>query len=114
MNDKNAAARSTNHSPEEIRDFIVRNYPDLANARGMSIGLLGNIYRVVVTDGVHVNHTLKIDPRSIDEDRANSQSQKSKKALKATAASIRPKNLAPKRSAKQRTLLQEQEPDIER
>lgn len=58
------------HSDKEIGDYIARNYPELkANTVGMSVGVLGGNYRVVVTDSQHVNHTLKIDPKEIDADR---------------------------------------------
>lgn len=57
------------HSPEEIRDYIVRNYPELANGRGMSIGVLGGRYRVAVTDSQDITHTIKIDPKQIDAER---------------------------------------------
>ena len=58
------------HSHKEIGDYVARNYPELkGNTVGMSIGLLGGNYRVIVTDTQHVNHTLKIDPKEIDADR---------------------------------------------
>jgi hypothetical protein len=56
------------HSPEDIRDYIVRNYPQLANASSMSIGVLGGHYRIAIVDSQHVNHTVNIDPKHIDAD----------------------------------------------
>jgi hypothetical protein len=57
------------HSQKEIGDYIARNYPELkGNTVGMSIGVLGGNYRVIVTDTQHVDHTLKIDPKKIDAD----------------------------------------------
>ncbi len=57
------------HSREEIREYIARNYPELANARSVSIGLLGSVYRVAITDSQRVDHTIHIDPKEIDADR---------------------------------------------
>jgi hypothetical protein len=57
------------HSPEEISDYIARNYPEFANASSMSIGALGGIYRIGIIDSQHVNHTINIDPKHIDADR---------------------------------------------
>jgi hypothetical protein len=59
------------HPPEEIRDYISRNYPELANASSMSIGVLGNRYRIAIIDSQHVNHTIDIDPKHIDADEKN-------------------------------------------
>ncbi len=46
-------------TPEEIRAFIDEEYPELAG-RQISIGLLGNHYRVIVKDAVHILHTIHI------------------------------------------------------
>ena len=52
----------TNHplaTPEEIRAFIDKEYPELTGGR-ISIGLLGDHYRVVVEDTSCVLHTIHI------------------------------------------------------
>jgi hypothetical protein len=46
-------------SPEEIRAFVEKEYPQFTGGR-ISIGLLGDHYRVVVEDASHVLHTLHI------------------------------------------------------
>jgi hypothetical protein len=64
-----ATQEGEHHSPKEIGDYIARNYPELKGSTvGMSIGVTGGNYRVIVTDAQHVNHTLKIDPKEIDAD----------------------------------------------
>jgi hypothetical protein len=65
--DKEPDGNKCNHPPEKIRDYIVENYPVFANASGINIGVLGNHYRVIVTDSQKVNHTLHIDPQEIDQ-----------------------------------------------
>ena len=52
----------TNQPPasrEEIREFVEKEYPALTAGR-ISIGLLGDHYRVVVEDASHVRHTIHI------------------------------------------------------
>ena len=44
---------------EEIRAFVEKEYPELTGGR-ISIGLLGDHYRVVVEDASHVLHTIRI------------------------------------------------------
>jgi hypothetical protein len=64
-----ARQEGEHHSPEEIRDYIFRNYTDLeGNTAGISIGVLGGNYRVIVIDTQDVRDTLKIDPKDIDAD----------------------------------------------
>ena len=46
-------------SREEIRAFVEKEYPELTGGR-ISIGLLGDHYRVVVEDASHVLHTIHI------------------------------------------------------
>ena len=46
-------------SRKEIRAFAEKEYPELTGGR-ISIGLLGNHYRVVVEDDSHVLHTIHI------------------------------------------------------
>ncbi len=65
------------HSPEEIRDYVVRNYPELANGKGMSIGVLGGFYRLAITDSQDILLTLHVDPKDIDADRKKNLSDKS-------------------------------------
>jgi hypothetical protein len=51
------------HSRAEIWDYVLSNYPALAAAKDMSIGVVGGIYRVAVVDGVDGIHTIRIDPK---------------------------------------------------
>ncbi|HXT40668.1 MAG TPA: hypothetical protein VN887_11705 [Candidatus Angelobacter sp.] len=44
---------------EEIRAFVEEEYPELTGGR-ISIGLVGDYYRVVVEDASHVLHTIHI------------------------------------------------------
>jgi hypothetical protein len=44
---------------EEIRAFVEKEYPELTGGR-ISIGLLGDSYRVVVEDASHVLRTIHI------------------------------------------------------
>lgn len=46
-------------SHEEIRAFVEKEYPELTGGK-ISIGLLGDRYRVVVKDASHVSHTIHI------------------------------------------------------
>jgi hypothetical protein len=46
-------------SREEIRAFVEKEYPELTGGR-ISIGLLGDYYRVVVEDASRVMHTIRI------------------------------------------------------
>lgn len=46
-------------SREEIRAFVEKEYPELTGGP-MSIGPLGDSYRVVVEDTFHVLHTIHI------------------------------------------------------
>lgn len=46
-------------SREEIRAFVEREYPYLVGGL-ISIGFLGNHYRVVVKDASHLLHTIHI------------------------------------------------------
>jgi len=46
-------------TPEEIRDFIDTEYPELTSAQ-ISISLQGNHYRVIVKDAAHILHTIHI------------------------------------------------------
>ena len=46
-------------SPDRIRSYIYREYPELAGYE-ISIGLLGGVYRIVVKDRFHILHTLNI------------------------------------------------------
>jgi len=46
-------------TPEELREFIDFNYPELAGCQ-MSIGLNRDTYRIVVIDQCHVLHTFYI------------------------------------------------------
>jgi hypothetical protein len=65
------------HSHKEIGDYIARNYPELKGSTvGLSIGVLGGNYRVIVTDSQHVNHTLNIDPKEVDADRKKEAMEK--------------------------------------
>jgi hypothetical protein len=77
------------HSPEEIREFLNRNYTEMDNIRGMSIGQVGRIYRVVLTDVFHVNHTIKIDPKDIDADRERALKEKALDPIAARKEAIR-------------------------
>jgi hypothetical protein len=73
-----ARQQGEQHSEKEIGDYIARNYPEMkGNTVGMSIGVLGGDYQVIVTDTQHVNHTLKIDPKKIDADLKNEAMAKS-------------------------------------
>ena len=51
--------RPTLLTPEELREFIDFNYPELVGCQ-MSIGLIGDTYRIVVVDQCHVLHTFHI------------------------------------------------------
>ena len=44
---------------EEIRAFVEKEYPQFTGGR-ISIGLLGDHYRVVVEDASHVLHTIRL------------------------------------------------------
>jgi hypothetical protein len=46
-------------SRDQIRALVKKEYPDLTGPR-ISIGLLGDHYRVVVEDAAHVSHTIYI------------------------------------------------------
>jgi hypothetical protein len=46
-------------SREEIRAFVKKEYPELTGGR-ISIGLLGDQYRVMVEDASRVLHTIHI------------------------------------------------------
>jgi hypothetical protein len=46
-------------TPEEIRAFIDKEYPELTGGQ-ISISLLGNRYRVIVKDAAHVSHTIHV------------------------------------------------------
>ena len=46
-------------SPERIRAFIEKEYPAFAGCE-MSIGLLGEVYRVTVKDQAHLCHSINI------------------------------------------------------
>jgi hypothetical protein len=46
-------------SREEIRAFVAKEYPELTGRR-ISIGLVGDRYRVVVEDAFHALHTIHI------------------------------------------------------
>jgi hypothetical protein len=46
-------------SREEIRAFVEKEYPELIGGR-ISIGLLGDHYRLAVKDASHVLHTIHI------------------------------------------------------
>jgi hypothetical protein len=51
---------TNNYVPERrMKAYIKRNYPELAGCE-IAIGVLGNYYRVIVTDPLSVNHTLRI------------------------------------------------------
>jgi hypothetical protein len=51
-------------SPEQIRAFIEKEYPLFAGCE-MSIGLLGDVYRVTVKDQAHVCHTIHIPLKAL-------------------------------------------------
>ena len=46
-------------SERRMKAYIKRAYPDLAGCE-IAIGVLGNYYRVIVTDQLNGNHTLRI------------------------------------------------------
>ena len=46
-------------SERRMKAFIKRNYPAFAVCE-IAIGVLGNYYRVIVTDPLNVVHTLRI------------------------------------------------------
>ena len=46
-------------SERRMKAYIKRNYPALAGCE-IAIGVLGNYYRVIVTDPLNVVHTLRI------------------------------------------------------
>ena len=46
-------------SPEEIRAFVEKEYPELTGGR-ISIGLSRDYYRVVMEDASHALHTIHI------------------------------------------------------
>jgi hypothetical protein len=46
-------------SSEELRAFVEKEYPELAGGK-ISIGFLGDRYRLVVQDASHVLHTIHI------------------------------------------------------
>jgi len=78
------------HPPEVIDEYVRLNYEGLGNHGGISIGLVGGIYRVAVTDLFHVTHTLKINPKEIDAWR---EAQIKKIARTATAKASADKKL---------------------
>ena len=45
--------------PEEIRAFIDKEYPELTGGQ-ISVGHLGNHYRVIVKDAARILHTIHI------------------------------------------------------
>jgi len=51
-------------SPETIRAFIEKEYPEFAGCQ-ISIGLLGDVYRVMVEDQAHVCHTIHIPLKAL-------------------------------------------------
>lgn len=54
------------HTDRKITEYIGRHYPELAGC-DISIGLSGNIYRIMVLDQVHCLHTIKIEKAIIDK-----------------------------------------------
>ena len=62
-------SKSDVHSPEEIRGFLQRNYTGLGGSEDMSIGMVGNNYRVAVVDKFKVIHTFNIDPKDINAEK---------------------------------------------
>ncbi len=89
------------HSPEEIRGFVQRNYPDLGEAKNMSIGLVGSVYRVAVVNHFKVIHTLKIEPKWIDDDKLRTDALKVDANKAARRLTARPKTDPPKPKHKQ-------------
>ena len=53
---------------EEIRAFVQKEYPELTGGR-ISIGLLGDHYRVVVEDASRVLHTIHIPLETLEQAR---------------------------------------------
>lgn len=51
-------------SPEKLRAFIAKEYPLFAGCQ-MSVGLLGEVYRVMVKDQAHVWHTIHIPLKAL-------------------------------------------------
>jgi hypothetical protein len=56
-------------SREEIRAFVEKEHPELTGGR-ISIGLLGDNYRVSVEDASHVLHTIHIPVETLRIGRA--------------------------------------------
>jgi len=59
MNDAQKLTSQPLASRSRIHEYIYREYPELAGCK-ISIGRLGNVYRIIVTDRFHVLHTLNI------------------------------------------------------
>jgi hypothetical protein len=56
-------------TPGQLRKCIDRNYPELVGCE-MAIGLLGDTYRITISDQFHVLHILKINIDATKEDAA--------------------------------------------